>query len=269
MEEETATLRAIYGDENVAVRAPVDGDSEAAVEVQLRSGAVAMTVRAYLPRGYPAEQPALEIDGLSRTQRAAALRAASAVLDMRAGDAVVVVFDLCEAVRGAVEAAEADDAAEDAIAAAAASSAPPPLLPAAPLPLPAALCLAHGAPVEARKSTFVGWAARVRSASDVAAALAHIRASPRVARATHPAIFAYAFTDAMTGRRHADCDDDGEAQAGRNLAHLLATMEAANCMVVVTRWFGGVLLGPARFRVINEVARAVLTAQPWFERGGQ
>ena len=258
VDEEILTLRAIYGDENVGVR-NVDGDT--IVEVQLSCGTVPATVRTYLPRGYPAEMPALEIDGLSRAQRTDALRAASAVLDVRSGDAVI--FDLCEAVRSAIETTGRDSAE---------NVGPTQLLPVVPpmpaAPLPASLFLAHGEPAEARKSIFLGWAARVRSESDVAAALSHIRASPRVARATHPAIFAYTFTDAASGRRHTDCDDDGESAAGRNLSQLLANMGANDCLVVVTRWFGGVLLGPTRFRVINEVARSVLVAQPWFERGG-
>lgn len=35
-------------------------------------------------------------------------------------------------------------------------------------------------------------------------------------------------------------------------------MDAMNVVVVVTRWFGGVHLGPDRFRHINNAARQVL-----------
>lgn len=37
-------------------------------------------------------------------------------------------------------------------------------------------------------------------------------------------------------------------------------MDAKNVIVVVTRWYGGVHLGPDRFRHINNAARQVLTA---------
>lgn len=53
----------------------------------------------------------------------------------------------------------------------------------------------------------------------------------------------------------ADNDDDGEDAAGSRLAHLLDLMGADNLLVVVSRWFGGVLMGPSRFKAICEVAR--------------
>lgn len=55
-----------------------------------------------------------------------------------------------------------------------------------------------------------------------------------------------------------DCDDDGEDAAGRRLLHLLQMVDARNVLVVVSRWFGGVLLGPARFTHINNAARTLL-----------
>lgn len=35
-------------------------------------------------------------------------------------------------------------------------------------------------------------------------------------------------------------------------------MKVNNVIVVVSRWFGGVLLGPSRFRLINNTARQLL-----------
>ena len=52
------------------------------------------------------------------------------------------------------------------------------------------------------------------------------------------------------GRQVADNDDDGEATSGQKLAGLLELMGANNVLVVVSRWFGGVHLGPARFKHI-------------------
>lgn len=57
-----------------------------------------------------------------------------------------------------------------------------------------------------------------------------------------------------------DCDDDGEDAAGGRLLHLLQMVDARNVVVVVSRWFGGVLLGPARFALINNTARQLLDA---------
>ena len=58
--------------------------------------------------------------------------------------------------------------------------------------------------------------------------------------------------------QYADNDEDGEDAAGAKLSQMLATMQANNVIVVVSRWFGGVKLGPDRFRIINNTARAVL-----------
>lgn len=55
-----------------------------------------------------------------------------------------------------------------------------------------------------------------------------------------------------------DYDDDGETQAGSRLKHLLEILEVENVLVVVTRWFGGVHLGPDRFKHINQAARDAL-----------
>ena len=55
-----------------------------------------------------------------------------------------------------------------------------------------------------------------------------------------------------------DCDDDGESGAGARLLHLLDILGVKNVCVVVSRWYGGVHLGPDRFRHINNAARQLL-----------
>jgi putative IMPACT (imprinted ancient) family translation regulator len=42
------------------------------------------------------------------------------------------------------------------------------------------------------------------------------------------------------------------------LKHLLEILELENVLVVVSRWFGGTLLGPDRFKYINQAARDAL-----------
>lgn len=55
-----------------------------------------------------------------------------------------------------------------------------------------------------------------------------------------------------------DYDDDGEDAAGSRLLHLLQILDVKNTVVVVSRWYGGVKLGPARFTHINNAARLLL-----------
>jgi len=57
-----------------------------------------------------------------------------------------------------------------------------------------------------------------------------------------------------------DRDDDGEAGAGDKLLFVLRRLKLVNVVVVVTRWFGGVLLGTDRFRMISNTAIEVLEA---------
>lgn len=42
------------------------------------------------------------------------------------------------------------------------------------------------------------------------------------------------------------------------MLHLLQLVDAWDVLVVVSRWYGGVLLGPERFRCIGAVAREAL-----------
>jgi len=53
-------------------------------------------------------------------------------------------------------------------------------------------------------------------------------------------------------------DDDGEGGAGDKLLNLLDVCNAINCVIIVTRWYGGVHLGPDRFKHINERALTLL-----------
>lgn len=66
-----------------------------------------------------------------------------------------------------------------------------------------------------------------------------------------------------------DQSDDGESGAGGRLQHLLQTVDARNCVVVVSRWYGGVLLGPDRFKHINNAARTLLDACGYIAKTGK
>ncbi|PYH78295.1 UPF0029-domain-containing protein [Aspergillus uvarum CBS 121591] len=118
-----------------------------------------------------------------------------------------------------------------------------------------------------KKSVFVGRAARVTSLGQAKACLDYLLASEkRVAAATHN-ISAWRIRERRNlGEASAggdvsivqDCDDDGETAAGGRLLHLMQLMDVWDVVVVVTRWYGGVLLGPDRFRIINAAGRDAL-----------
>ncbi|CAL8470948.1 g10490 [Coccomyxa elongata] len=114
-----------------------------------------------------------------------------------------------------------------------------------------------GEPFTERKSTFQAHVAPVRSLEEVEAVMSALLTNNKLQRATHN-IMAYRIhlPDRVTHLQ--DYDDDGETAAGSRLLKLLTIVGAENVLVVVSRWFGGVLLGPARFTHINNAARAIL-----------
>lgn len=119
--------------------------------------------------------------------------------------------------------------------------------------------------VTEKKSLFLGRAARVDSLEQAQAFLDHLTATDRkVAAATHN-ISAWRIRHKKAGARNGesetvvqDYDDDGETAAGGRLLHVMQLMDVWNVVVVVTRWYGGIHLGPARFRLINDVGRDAL-----------
>jgi hypothetical protein len=110
-----------------------------------------------------------------------------------------------------------------------------------------------------KKSVFVSRAVEVTSPDQAKKYLQHLLSTDKkVARATHN-ITAWRIRG-TGGTNYQDCDDDGEDAAGGRVLHLMQLMDVWDVMVVVTRWYGGIRLGPDRFRIINNLAReAVVT----------
>ena len=105
-----------------------------------------------------------------------------------------------------------------------------------------------------RKSVFIARVAPVSTPVQAAQFLRHLLCTDKkVAKATHN-ITAWRIKG-EGNTTFQDCDDDGETAAGGRLLHLMQVMDLWDVMVVVTRWYGGVQLGPDRFRIINSVAR--------------
>ncbi|EPS39915.1 hypothetical protein H072_6403 [Dactylellina haptotyla CBS 200.50] len=109
-------------------------------------------------------------------------------------------------------------------------------------------------PTTVQKSVFVGRCVSVTCAETAKHHIAELIASDRkIARATH---------------NITDNDDDGETAAGSRLGHLLELIDVWNVVVVVSRWYGGIKLGPDRFRIINQVAREALVLGGFVDEHG-
>uniref|UniRef100_A0A8C5T660 Impact RWD domain protein n=1 Tax=Malurus cyaneus samueli TaxID=2593467 RepID=A0A8C5T660_9PASS len=115
----------------------------------------------------------------------------------------------------------------------------------------------HGNPITDRRSTFQAHLAPVVTTRQVKRVIEKLYENKKIASATHN-IYAYRIycEDKQTFLQ--DCEDDGETAAGGRLLHLMQILNVHNVLVVVSRWYGGILLGPDRFKHINNCARNVL-----------
>ena len=105
----------------------------------------------------------------------------------------------------------------------------------------------HAPRITENKSTFRGHAAKLTQGLTVDAVLAGLLSDKIIAAADHN-IYAY-----RCGSKEGQCDD-GEHRAGAKLLKLLQEQEATNTIVIMSRWYGGLHLGPKRFELINKCA---------------
>ena len=123
----------------------------------------------------------------------------------------------------------------------------------------------HGDTLTDRKSTFQAHVCQVDAVASIPHIMDALTRDRKVARATHN-MMAYRIirkkNDDQKSSAKAivdqDYDDDGEHGAGHQLLRLLVLTKAENVLVVVSRWYGGILLGPDRFKHIMAVARRLL-----------
>jgi len=118
-----------------------------------------------------------------------------------------------------------------------------------------------GEPISDRKSTFQAFLARVVHPKQAMCVLAKLKENKKIANAAHN-MWAYRIggggKEKSPSPLIARCDDDGETHAGGRMLHLLEILDATNVIVVVSRWYGGILLGPDRFKHISNVTRNIL-----------
>ena len=115
----------------------------------------------------------------------------------------------------------------------------------------------HGVPFVERKSTFQAHLLTdLKGPEEASKFFNHlVQSDSKIDRASHNML---AYRCAVGNNHHSDHDDDGEHGAGKGLAHLLKVTDSENVCVVVSRWFGGIHLGPDRFKCINNAARDLL-----------
>lgn len=111
-------------------------------------------------------------------------------------------------------------------------------------------------PLVEKRSVFIAHVARCSSMREVKACQKVLLSDQKIAKATHN-ISAYRIVE-DSGVVRQDSNDDGEDAAGARLLHLLQLTDVTNVYCVVSRYYGGTQLGPARFKLINNCARQLL-----------
>ncbi|RSL89194.1 hypothetical protein CEP51_001373 [Fusarium floridanum] len=244
LQDEVEAINSIYGDGSLV---PTEGDTSVFI---LNLPGEASSLRVRFPQEYPSKPPSVlgthHSSGGVRGAGARDLKLFREALESVFQEGIVCLFDAVEEFTRRSE----EDAEEEVSSV---PSPPPeeheieePSFP------PPEWILSE--PITDTKSTFIAHVARVTSPDQARHYVQVLLASDkRIRQATHN----------MTAWRikgpgaasFQDCDDDGEAAAGGRLLHLMQLMDIWDAMVVVTRWYGGVQLGPKRFALINAVAR--------------
>ncbi|KAK5993463.1 Protein IMPACT-like protein [Cladobotryum mycophilum] len=271
LRDEVEAINSIYGEDSLT---PADGDEPLTYILKLPGDASSLRVQ--FPEGYPAEPPAvLGTHHSSGGKRGAGARDLGLFREVVGGvyePGLVCLFDAVEEFTrrreeeeeaGVEEMQQHDVSAEEGEESTAAerdraveerdfaSMTPPPWT--------------LSEVVVENKSTFIARVARISSTAEAKLYLQHLLWSDkRIRTATHN-ITAWRVRQPDNNNNGGgggggavtfqDCDDDGETAAGGRLLHLMQVMEVWDAVVVVTRWYGGVKLGPRRFALINGVAR--------------
>ena len=89
--------------------------------------------------------------------------------------------------------------------------------------------------------------------------LATLKTDKKIAKATHNS-----WAVVLTGEGPVK-NDDGEAGAGAVILRMLEREGLSDCVIVVTRWYGGVHLGGDRFAHVVTCVRRFL--QAWRDQG--
>ncbi|KAF2070257.1 hypothetical protein CYY_008428 [Polysphondylium violaceum] len=114
-----------------------------------------------------------------------------------------------------------------------------------------------GPAVTEKKSKFQAHLAIVKSEQEVEAVLNQLLSHKKIYDATHN-MYAYRIKSSTTGELNEYGNDDGEAAASDKMLFTLIKTECEEILVVVSRWFGGILLGGNRFHHIVNVTNEII-----------
>lgn len=261
LQDEVEALRAIFGDDKISYHPRRSPTTPAIVSVSLASllhdqphpSGSDITLSAFLPDGYPGsappKTPTLRADALSSAMCSKLVQ--RMLQQQHATPGGVCLFEYCEAMISVLN-EFGDEIADTTLEAGGPSSTNGA---ADEFAFEERNVIFHGEPLMDRKSVFQAHVAHVTCMEDVDGALKQLKGTNRkIATATHNTL-AYRIEGVNSSELLQDADDDGEKGAGKCVLYVLQQMEAVNVLCVVSRWFGGIKLGPIRFKHISKAAR--------------
>lgn len=109
--------------------------------------------------------------------------------------------------------------------------------------------------VNDKGSKYTATAFKISDETDIADALTKLKKDKKIRKATHNSYAARFVSGDQVIELKAD---DGETGAGMVILRELRAAKMVNCLVVITRWFGGVKLYGDRFKHLQDGSRAIL-----------
>lgn len=112
--------------------------------------------------------------------------------------------------------------------------------------------------VTLKQSTFVARSIAIKSPDQARVALRQLLATNKELRDASHNITAWRVQGDYGGILE-ECNDDGESGGGRHILQVMQSSGVTGVLLVVTRWYGGIMLGTDRWRLMSQVARDALS----------
>ncbi len=117
---------------------------------------------------------------------------------------------------------------------------------------PADLFVLHEKIIEDRGSKYSVSIGRVTGKDDIKTFLKTLKTNKKYAKATHNS---WATRISHDGAIYEAKNDDGEAGAGMVILRIMQKENVTNCIICVTRWFGGIKLMGDRFKHVQDATK--------------
>lgn len=114
------------------------------------------------------------------------------------------------------------------------------------------------ATITSKKSTFVARSIPVNSAAQARSELQKLLAGSKELREANHNMTAWRVLGDQGGIIE-ECNDDGESGGGNHILGVMRSSEVVGMLLIVTRWYGGIMLGTDRWRIMSQVSRDALS----------